>query len=135
MFGQKDWQQLAILRRMARDLNMPVTLVGCPIVREAPTVWRFPRATRTLRRKKGPWPRIFTRGLQAKILYDAGERNTAALVRAVRGYWAAHVALGREDYLSFVHPESIALAPEILAAAEPCLVAAPCASGSRRLYR
>ena len=33
-FGQKDAQQLTIVRRLARDLNMPVEIVGCPIVRE-----------------------------------------------------------------------------------------------------
>ena len=33
-FGQKDAQQLAVIKRMVKDLNMPLTIVGCPIIRE-----------------------------------------------------------------------------------------------------
>lgn len=35
VFGEKDWQQLAIIRRMVRDLNFPITIVPCPTMREA----------------------------------------------------------------------------------------------------
>ncbi len=45
-FGEKDWQQLQIVRRMAADLNIPVDVVGCPTIREADGLARSSRNVR-----------------------------------------------------------------------------------------
>ena len=53
-FGEKDAQQLAIVRRMVADLNVPVAIVGVPTVRE-PTAWRSARATSTSHAGAARW--------------------------------------------------------------------------------
>ncbi len=75
VFGQKDAQQVAIINRMVRDLNIPIRIVTAPIIREADGLAMSSRNTRL----KGE-ERMQALGLSkalkaAKAAYDAGERN------------------------------------------------------------
>lgn len=130
MFGQKDWQQLAVLRRMVRDLNIPVTLVGCPIVREENGL-----ALSSRNAYLTPDERSMAHQLQAglrlaKTMTDNGEKDPATLEGAVRAFWKTNLPLGEVEYLSFVDPDSLATLERITGSA---LAAAAVRLGKARL--
>lgn len=106
-FGMKDWQQLAVLRRMAADLNIPCELVACPIVREADGLAMSSRNIYLSVEERAQAPHLY-KGLQAgRELVLRGETNAEAVARAIRDYWRAHLPLGVEDYLSIVDPATL----------------------------
>ena len=81
-FGQKDYQQLAVLRRMAEDLAMPITLVGCPIVREADGLAMSSRNLR-LSAKARQQALALVKGLRAAHrAYTQGKRDPQLLCQA-----------------------------------------------------
>ena len=106
-FGEKDWQQLAVIRRAVRDLNVPVEIRGCPTVREADGLALSSRNVYLTPEERAQAPQLQAGLRQARELVRRGERSASALCAAVRAHWAGHLQLGREEYLSIVHPHSL----------------------------
>jgi pantoate--beta-alanine ligase len=128
-FGQKDAAQLAVIRRMVRDLNFPVEVVGCPIVRE-PDGLAISSRNVYLSPDERRRALVLQRSLQsAENVFRAGERDAARLRENGREVIAGERGV-RLDYFEIVDPETLEPVDRI---ARPTLVAAAAYVGSTRL--
>lgn len=100
-FGQKDVQQVAIVEAMVRDLNMDLTIVPCPIVREADGLAKSSR-NRYLNPEERKAAVVLSRSIKkAKAMVRDGERNVAALLDAVTKEIEAE-PLAKIDYVEIL---------------------------------
>ena len=105
-FGRKDAQQLAIIRQLVRDLNLPGEIIGCPIVREADGL-----ALSSRNRYLSPTERrqaiALSQGLsRAEALLRAGVHDTGELIAAVEACLSAQPDL-RIDYIELVDADHL----------------------------
>lgn len=104
VFGQKDFQQIAILRQMVRDLNFPVEIIGLPTVREADGLALSSR-NKYLDLKDRARATCLSRALAATwCAYQDGERDGEKLVALGRETLIETVPPGAIDYLECVDP-------------------------------
>jgi pantoate--beta-alanine ligase len=129
VFGEKDFQQLAIIRRMVRDLNFPIEIIGAPTVREADGLACSSRNQylSAVEREQAP---VLQRALQeARELVDGGERSAGAIVAAARNVIGTK-SLARIDYLEVVNAETL---QSITAVGPNSLIAVAAFFGQTRL--
>jgi pantoate--beta-alanine ligase len=107
VFGEKDWQQFAILRRMVRDLNMPVKLIGHPIVREEDGLALSSRNAYLTEAERAAAPNIRKGLIKLAEKARGGERDCAALKRFLADEYAAALPMGEVDYIEIVDPDEI----------------------------
>ncbi len=81
-FGRKDFQQLAVVRRMVRDLDLPVTVVGCPLVREPDGLAMSSRNAYLTVAERAAAPALHAALIAVADAVRAGERD-AATVQAI----------------------------------------------------
>jgi pantoate--beta-alanine ligase len=128
-FGQKDAAQVAIIRRMVRDLNLPVEIVVCPIVRE-PDGLAMSSRNAYLNPEQRKQALVLHRSLtRVKELAKSGERNAAKLSAAGRKEFADESSI-RLDYFEVVDPSTLDPVTDVTSGA---LVAVAAYVGSTRL--
>jgi pantoate--beta-alanine ligase len=128
-FGQKDAAQATIIRRMVRDLNLPVEVVVCPIVRE-PDGLAMSSRNAYLSPQERRSALVLNRSLaHVKNRFDQGERNPANLTEAGKQALAQEPAV-RLDYFEIVDPATLDPVEKLTS---PALVAIAAFVGNTRL--
>ena len=98
-FGQKDAQQAAVIRQMTRDLNFPVEIVVCPIVREPDGLALSSRNVYLTPEERKAATVLYRALSSAKSAYDKGERNAGKLHQVMQDILASE-PLARMQYVS-----------------------------------
>lgn len=129
VFGQKDFQQLALIRRMVEDLDFGIEIVGMPIVREHDGLALSSR-NKYLADDERKQALCLSTGLaQARAAFEAGERSCEALLAAARAPISAAM-LAQIDYLEILDAASLADIEEVTA---PAVIATAVFFGKTRL--
>ncbi len=128
-FGQKDAAQVAIIRRMVRDLNLAVEIMVCPIVREADGLAMSSRNAYLTAEQRKQALVLHGALMRVQRLVDAGETNSDRLIAAGREELNQEVAV-RLDYFEIVNPDTLDAVENISGGA---VVAVAAYVGSTRL--
>ena len=106
VFGEKDFQQLAIIRRMVRDLNFKIEIIAVPTVREPDGLACSSRNVYLTAEQRRQAPVIRAGLLKARDAAAGGEKSAEQIIAAAREVIGS-AALGRIDYLELVDADSL----------------------------
>ena len=100
-FGQKDAQQLAVIKRMVTDLNMPLTITGCPIIREEDGLAKSSRNTYLLPEERKAAPVLSRSIFLGKEMVEKGERDCKKILASMTAEIEKE-PLAKIDYVKIV---------------------------------
>jgi len=105
VFGEKDFQQLAVIRKLVRDLMIPVEVIGAPTVREADGLAKSSRNGYLSKTERAVAPAVYRTLQQSADRLKEGHTDFAAIERAAIEHLAA--AGLRPDYFNIVNSETL----------------------------
>ena len=129
-FGAKDYQQAAIIRRMAADLDFSIRIVTCPIVREADGLAMSSRNAYLSAEHRRQAPGLYEALQGAREMILSGTSSAAQVVEAVGRHLAGRTPEGRLDYVRVVNPDTL---EDVETPEPPVLVALAVKLGDTRL--
>lgn len=106
-FGEKDWQQLQIVRRLVADLNIPIAVTGCPTVREADGLAMSSRNERLSPADRAAAPALHRAMTAAAQALRQGGQPADAVLHDTRARIVAG-GFDRVEYLDLRHPDTLA---------------------------
>ena len=122
VFGKKDYQQLAIIRRLVRDLFLPIEIHDIETVRDPDGLALSSRNLTLNQEHRADAPRIHRALLAARDLRETGEQRSEVYLKAARHHLLHDAPAGLQiDYLELVDRENLQLLPKV---AGPALLAA-----------
>ena len=129
-FGQKDGQQLAVIRQLVRDLNLGVEIVAVPTVRDADGLALSSRNAYLTPEQRAAAPVIYRALSEARELWDMGERDGKVLRLTVRKVLEAEPLIEDVDYVSVADADSLL---ELELVDRPAMVSTAVRLGQTRL--
>ena len=106
VFGEKDYQQLTIIRRMVRDLNFPIEIIGVPTVREADGLALSSRNQYLNTDERAQATVLYRAMTRVKELADRGQKSVRELIDVAKGVIASANS-ARVDYISIFDADNL----------------------------
>ncbi|MEO2153601.1 MAG: pantoate--beta-alanine ligase [Aquificota bacterium] len=112
-FGEKDYQQLLVIKKMVQDLNMDIEIVGCPIVREADGLAKSSRNVYLSEEERRQATALYKSFLLAQKLVEEGLTDAQKLRQEILNFLKQFPLIKEIDYVEIVDPQTLEPVKEI----------------------
>jgi pantoate--beta-alanine ligase len=112
-FGEKDYQQLLVIKKMVEDLNMDIEVVGCPIVREPDGLAKSSRNVYLSEEERRQATALYKSFLLAQKLVEEGLTDAQKLRQEILNFLKQFPLIKEIDYVEIVDPQTLEPVKEI----------------------